>query len=76
MQGRGRWGNGRGEVENRKGQTSAALGMKTTGFLQLWPPYLYCHHRQDLHGDPIKFIKAAPGTGLSEALIDVAARLQ
>lgn len=41
-----------------------------------WPPYLYCHHRKDLHGDSIEFIKTAPGTGLSKALIDVAARLQ
>lgn len=41
-----------------------------------WPPYLYCHHRQDLHGDSIKLIETAPGTSLSKSFVDVAARLK
>lgn len=39
------------------------------------PTYLHCHYRQDLHGDAIKLIEAAPGSGLSKAFVDVATGL-
>lgn len=39
-------------------------------------PYLHSDHRQDLHGDPVKLVKAAPGSRLGEALVDVSTGLQ
>lgn len=34
-------------------------------------PYLYSHHRQHLHRDPVELIKAAPSPCLSQAFVDV-----
>ena len=42
----------------------------------IWPPYLHGHHGQDFHGDSVELIKTAPGTCLSQALVDVVTRLQ
>ena len=39
-------------------------------------PYLYSDHGQDLHGDPIKLVEAAPGSGLGQALVDISAGLE
>lgn len=44
-------------------------GPQTTG------PYLHGDHRQDFHGDSVKFIEAAPGSSLSQALVDVSTGL-
>ena len=35
-------------------------------------PYLYSDHGQDLHGDPIKLVEAAPSPTLSKAREDLA----
>lgn len=39
-------------------------------------PYLYGDHRQDLHGDSIELIEAAPGSSLGQALVDIATGLE
>ena len=39
-------------------------------------PYLYGDHRQDLHGDPIKLVEAAPGSRLGQALVDISTGLE
>lgn len=67
-----RWGEG----GNKRVQTASVWHEDCSAPTNFWPPYLHGHHGQDLHGDAIKLIKTSPGAGLSEALVDVAARLQ
>lgn len=38
--------------------------------------YLHGNHRQDLHGDAVEFVEAAPGSGLRQALVDISTGLQ
>lgn len=37
---------------------------------------LHSYHRQNVHRDPVEFIKATPHSCLSQALIDVTYRLE
>lgn len=38
--------------------------------------YLHGNHRQDLHGDAVEFVEAAPGSGLRQALVDISTGLR
>lgn len=40
------------------------------------PPHLRGHDGEDLDGDPVEFVEAAPGAGLREPAEDVAHRLK
>lgn len=58
------------------GKLDMAPGPSLTQRRSRRSPYLYSNHRQDLHRDPVKLVKATPGSRLCQALVDISTGLQ